>query len=36
MKNSPRNALIGLSCLPLTALLLAAPAQAEPTLYLGM
>ncbi|KIH85796.1 ABC transporter substrate-binding protein [Pseudomonas batumici] len=36
MKKTQRNALIGLSCLPLTALLVAAPVQAEPTLYLGM
>jgi putative spermidine/putrescine transport system substrate-binding protein len=36
MNHAKRNALIGLSCLPLTALLAAAPAQAEPTLYLGM
>src|SRR5437868_12882497 len=36
MNHAKRKALIGLSCLPLTTLLAAAPVQAEPTLYLGM
>lgn len=36
MKHINRFALCGLSCLPLTALLVASPAQAQTTLYLGM
>jgi len=36
MKNVKRIAFTGLSCLPLLALLASAPANAEPTLYLGM
>ena len=36
MKNMKRIAFSGLSCLPLAGLLIAAPAHAVPTLYLGM